>query len=466
MDAQQPRPAFLPRVAATAALVVAAIGAFALLGWIIGVHFFAEIVPDTPRMKANTAIACIALGAALWLVRSGECSDEARAWSRLLSQLVVLGAALTIAEHALDRDLAIDGLFTDTSSALHPGRPSLHAALAVLLCALWLAVLDYQGSGWEHLKNALAGLAGVVVLAAVIGYAFNVDYVYGRTDGDGVAPQTVIALAALWAGIMSSRPASAWMRLITSRGGGGPVMRRLFAAAVAVPLAIGYVLIAGEELDVFGIRAGAAFMAATAIAILIAILVHASRALQEADAERSRLERRLVELADRDPLTNLYNRRRLDEELSRLVAFGQRHGSRLAVLSIDLDNLKAINDSYGRATGDALLIETAAVLLEELRESDFAARPGSDEFIVLLPDTDDESARIVAGKLIRALRGIKRPKPGGGAIQLRASIGIALSDPGGWAQPQDLLAAADRALTAAKRAGGDRLAVDGPLVLD
>ena len=53
MDAQQPRLAFLPRVAATAALVVAAIGAFALLGWIIGVHLFAEILPDTPRMKAN-----------------------------------------------------------------------------------------------------------------------------------------------------------------------------------------------------------------------------------------------------------------------------------------------------------------------------------------------------------------------------------------------------------------------------
>jgi diguanylate cyclase (GGDEF)-like protein len=464
MDARESRFAFLPRVSAAAALIVALIGAATLLGWIVGVYLFAELVPDAPRMQANLAIGFILLGTGLWLVRTGDSSVEARAWARVLSELVVIGAALTLAEHAFGWDLHIDRLFTDTSVAQHPGRPSPHAAGAVLVLALWLAVLDREGRVWEQVQTVLAAVSGLIVLAALIAYAYNVDYIYGRDDAHGVAPQTVFALLTLWVGILCARPASAWMRLIGSGGAGGHVIRRLVPAVVLIPLAIGYVVIAAEEFDVLSLRVGAAVAAAAGIGLLLAILVYTSRELEEADAERSRLERRLVELADRDPLTNLFNRRRLDEELRRLLAFGQRHGSRLGVLSIDLDGFKNINDTYGHATGDELLIATAEVLEEELRESDFAGRHGGDEFIVLLPDSDEDAARIVAGKLIRAMRGVQRPKPGGGVVELRASIGIALSDAGGWTQAVDLLAAADRALYEAKAAGGDRVAVDPGLV--
>ncbi len=466
MQTEERRLALLPAVATVAALVVIVTGALTLLGWILGVYFLAELVPDAPRMPANTAIALIALGLALWLVRDRECSDEARAWSRFISELVVIGAGLTLAQYIFGVDLAIDGLFTDTSGAMYPGRPDPHAATAILACGLWLAVLDRDGPRWSTVINTLAAVTGLIVLAAVIGYLFNVDYVYGRTVVNGVAPQTVFALVALWAGILCARPSSAWVRLLTSDRAGGHAMRRLVPAVIVITIGIGYALVVGESEDLFTVRVGAAFLIAIAIALLIGIVVYTSRDLDRADDENRQLQERLAELVERDPLTNVFNRRRLDEELRRQLAFAQRHGTRLAALSIDLDGFKATNDTHGHASGDELLMATAEVLIEELRESDFICRPGGDEFIVLLPDSDVESARIVAGKLIRSMRGVKRPKPGGGVIELRASIGISASDKGGWMAPHELLAAADRALYAAKQAGGDRFAIDEPLVLD
>ena len=136
------------------------------------------------------------------------------------------------------------------------------------------------------------------------------------------------------------------------------------------------------------------------------------------------------------------------------------------MLAVDLGGFEPAVDAYGRATGDEMLLAGADVLREELRASHLISRPGTDSFVVILPDSDEDSARIVAGKLIRSLRGVKRPRPDGTLIDLQASIGLALSDPAGPGGADELLAAAEAALEAAKHAGGDRFAVADSLVLD
>jgi len=221
--------------------------------------------------------------------------------------------------------------------------------------------------------------------------------------------------------------------------------------AVGIAIAAAVLLIA---LD------GGAAMAAglVAVALLAALVVRAEWRRRGTERQREALDRRLLEVDDRDPLTGIFRSRRLDEELRRQLALAQRTRSRVAVLALDLGGFESAVDAYGRATGDEMLLAGAEVLREELRASDLITRPRQDAFVVVLPDTDEDAARIVAGKLIRSLRGVKRPRPDGALIDLRASIGLALSDPSSPGESQELLAAADGALAAAKKAGGGPVA--------
>jgi diguanylate cyclase (GGDEF)-like protein len=211
---------------------------------------------------------------------------------------------------------------------------------------------------------------------------------------------------------------------------------------------------------------GAKAAGLAAVVVLAAIVWLAERRRHAVERERDALDRRLLDLSDRDPLTGAFRGRRLEEELRRQLALAQRSRTSVAVLALDLGGFDSAVDAYGRATGDEMLLAGAEVLRDELRASDLISRPRHDAFVVVLPDSDERSARIVAGKLIRSLRGVKRPRPDGALLDLRASIGLALSDPSGAGDPEALLAAADAALEDAKSAGGDRFAVEASLVVD
>jgi diguanylate cyclase (GGDEF)-like protein len=152
-----------------------------------------------------------------------------------------------------------------------------------------------------------------------------------------------------------------------------------------------------------------------------------------------------------DSLTGLPNRRAADDTLKRMAAHASRNISPLSAILLDLDHFKQINDLHGHKLGDEALAAVGGILSSTLRTSDFAARFGGEEFLVLLPDTDRDQARLVAEKLRLTIQ----------AAQLRsgvvtASLGIA-TIPHDAADPEQLLRNADRALYAAKRAGRNRV---------
>jgi len=172
-----------------------------------------------------------------------------------------------------------------------------------------------------------------------------------------------------------------------------------------------------------------------------------------------RYEARLLELAERDPLTGLYNRRALEDRARREVLLAGRTGRPLSLLLFDVDDFKAINDTHGHKAGDQVLESLARVVGQEVRGHDIVARYGGEEFLVLLPDTSGERAAELAERLRQALAGL--PWPGGDqAGPVTASFGVAtLGQP---AQDWDtLVVAADRAMYAAKQAGKDRVARAG-----
>lgn len=159
------------------------------------------------------------------------------------------------------------------------------------------------------------------------------------------------------------------------------------------------------------------------------------------------------QLAYFDPLTALCNRVLFSELASHALATAARTGRPVSVLALDLDNFKAVNDTYGHWKGDEILKIAAQRMRGALRESDVLARYGGDEFMLLLEPADIEAAEVVAQKLIAALRA---PYPGVD-IAVSASIGIA-AFPSAGRTLEDLVKQADRALYDAKAAGRDQYA--------
>ncbi|XAL98128.1 diguanylate cyclase [Phycisphaeraceae bacterium D3-23] len=172
----------------------------------------------------------------------------------------------------------------------------------------------------------------------------------------------------------------------------------------------------------------------------------------------------LEKIAATDALTGIANRRALSESLERRHAQSVRDGNDMAVLMIDMDGFKSLNDTVGHAAGDRILRLCARVLKANSRASDVPGRIGGDEFVVVLPDTEMEEARAVAERIREdfAAAGVELCETLGYDGRVTMSIGMATRslDPGSTAD--QLLGLADKALYSAKQLGKHRLVVHDP----
>jgi diguanylate cyclase (GGDEF)-like protein len=179
-----------------------------------------------------------------------------------------------------------------------------------------------------------------------------------------------------------------------------------------------------------------------------------ARPMSALERENKQLKARVAELERLvvcDTLTPLFNRRHFMEELDRWCWRTHRYGGEYGLLFIDVDNLKAVNDSEGHVAGDMLLIGIAKALQGAVRRSDIAARVGGDEFAVLL---DNMPASELAGKAERITKLVSRLKieHEGKALVPSVSAGYTAIEPG--IKPSELLLRADRSMYAAKQAKG------------
>jgi two-component system, cell cycle response regulator len=164
----------------------------------------------------------------------------------------------------------------------------------------------------------------------------------------------------------------------------------------------------------------------------------------------------LEDLAYRDELTELPNRRGAMRQIDVLISRARRHGHQLALLLIDADRFKAVNDEHGHAVGDVVLREIAARLRERVRREDVVGRWGGEEFVVALPETTPDGAAAVAESLRSAIAQTAIAAEAS-VLDVTVSIGVAA-----WTgqEIEDLIERADRALYAAKAAGRDRVVVE------
>lgn len=176
--------------------------------------------------------------------------------------------------------------------------------------------------------------------------------------------------------------------------------------------------------------------------------------LHDYAAVTRKLKEKLAEierLSVTDRLTQVHNRMKFDAELEREIARAKRHHHPLALILFDLDHFKKVNDTHGHAVGDAVLVETAALVKRNLRVSDTFARWGGEEFIVLLPETTLSQSAEVAEKLRHAMEARVFPV----AKRVTCSFGCAVLDDD--SDGQTLLKTADQALYRAKNLGRNRV---------
>jgi diguanylate cyclase (GGDEF)-like protein/PAS domain S-box-containing protein len=167
-------------------------------------------------------------------------------------------------------------------------------------------------------------------------------------------------------------------------------------------------------------------------------------------------EQLLLERATRDPLTGLANRAALLDEIDRSVQVARRSHTDTAVLMVDLDNFKHVNDSLGHAVGDILLVTAAERIRSVVRGGEMIARFGGDEFVVVMRDLDDPTRAVDNAR--RIVEAFRRPIDIDGAdVYTTASVGVALAAPD--STPDDLLREADTALYVSKGEGRDRVAI-------
>jgi two-component system cell cycle response regulator len=174
------------------------------------------------------------------------------------------------------------------------------------------------------------------------------------------------------------------------------------------------------------------------------------------EIERSNAQ--IVQMATHDPLTGLYNRNSMNDQLEKEFSRARRYGTDLACLLMDLDFFKEVNDTYGHHFGDHVLQQFGQRLIENLRETDLCFRYGGEEFMVLLPNTRINDALRVAGKIRHACES-EVYDDGEHATAATVSIGVATVSDVNPATARDLLALADKALYRAKAEGRNRVVV-------
>ncbi len=163
------------------------------------------------------------------------------------------------------------------------------------------------------------------------------------------------------------------------------------------------------------------------------------------------------QLANMDHLTHLWNRRFMEQNLEKSFELAARYDRPLSVVYFDLDHFKSINDTYGHDAGDAVLVGVGSMVRESVRKTDFAARVGGEEFVVILPETDFTGALAFAKNMLARFRQSSFPVQDKKTVSVTASVGIATRSDGKATSWKDLLTEADQFSYKSKRNGRNRI---------
>lgn len=460
-------------VALVAGLSTALLGLIVMLGWHLNAPSVIQIRPGMVPMQYNTALSFLLGG-------MGLLSARVQRWPLAGAAGLLMAAIglLTLLTHVFALDLGLDQLFMRhyiTVATSQPGRMAPNTALCFGLAGSALvvgALLRKAPLRW-HVLCLLAALTMGLSAAALMGYLVDLPTAYGWGNLTRMAVHTAVGFVVLSTGlvalgsqtenasqdwqpwaigvIISTITITLWQALSVDKGDSGQAPEFVLAFGLLMALALARAVAYSLQLH----------QAAQATAQALA-------QLSEEVLVRKKAQEQVHRLAFYDMLTGLPNRLLLHERLQQNLASSKRNGHMGAVMFLDLDNFKPLNDAHGHAVGDLLLKEVARRLGECVRESDTVARFGGDEFVLVLSELSlDEAASkaqagLVAEKIQAALfapyrlqtcaRGSERNSKTLVEHHCTVSIGLALFGPL-LDEADNILKSADAAMYQAKASG-------------
>jgi diguanylate cyclase (GGDEF)-like protein len=454
-------------VPAAAAVIVISVACLILLTWDAGMMLLKSVIPNHPA----TARTFIVAGAALWLLAgegSGKAMPRWRGWlATFAAALVTLSGAFAVAGYLVGPHAALARPLLH--SALSMRRMASNTGFAFLLIGLAFLIQALRIRSAELPAQLLASGAAVIALIVIIGHAYH-SLVFASVGTQiPMMLDTACMFLVLWIGVLCLTPSQALLGIITSGETGGIMARRLLVATVVVPFVLGWLLLLGQRERLYDIQLGVAIMTASTIAVLVALVMLTARLLNRIDSHRRQAQaqvsalnaelavanKHLENLAYHDALTGVPNRRTFDERFERELLRARRYKRDLALLLIDIDNFKRVNDVHGHPAGDRALQTVAGIIASRIRSSDWVARYGGEEFAVVLPETDADGAKRIAEQLRLAVED-KRIQAEGDKLGMTISIGIAsLCEQ--VASVQAMIEQADQAMYAAKQGGRNQV---------
>ncbi len=414
--------------------------------WLVIVSFLVAVLASFTALDMAGRVTTAATSRTTWLwLIGGGCAMGLGIWSmHFIGMLafrlpIPLGYALGLTTVSLLAAMAssIFALWLVSQPTLPHGR----LALGALLMGSGIAAMHYLGMAALHMQPgidyhpgwvALSLLIAVVASWTALFIAFRLRSSHRRLR-DRAAPALVLGTAIVgmhYTGMAAARfPAGS---ICGAAGGEGLQAQWLALVVLALTIAILAVVLIVSWLD--------QRMEAQLLRLRNTDL---SSSLDDAYAE-------LTQAALHDPLTRLPNRRLLQQRIEQSLAEAEQRGSRFAVMFMDLDGFKQVNDAYGHQTGDALLVAVADRTRKLLRPADMLARLGGDEFVLVVPIENDEDVATLASRIIQTVG--REPLLPRHDLQVTASVGIAIC-PDHAASERQLMAFADAAMYQAKEAG-------------
>jgi diguanylate cyclase (GGDEF)-like protein len=445
----------LRRIAHAASTIPIVTGGVVLVGWMHDVEVLKRIVPGLKAMNPATAVGFICVGTALWLLSTRR-PVHTRIAAILAALAAVLGttrvlAVVGIYDAGIDRLLFADKLATSDFGG--PNRMAPNTAVNFILIGCALLIIDRPVGRIRWPAQLLAVTAAMTSLLALMGYAYGLRSFYEIGSQIAMALPTALTFLVSSVGVLCARPTHGVMAVVSSRTSGGEMIRRLLPAVILVPALLGGLRLVGHRAFLFDTAVGLWLLVVSIMTVFAVLVGWNAYLLHRVDIDRARAERTLEHQALHDALTELPNRRLFLERLAEQIQHGRSSGITAAVLFIDLDLFKVINDSLGHVVGDDMLIAAGARIRANVGPGDLVARLGGDEFTVLLSDLTDRRRAAETADRIRTA--FDRPFAVGlHEVFTSVSIGIAFTD--AEESAQDILRHADLAMYQAKARGRSR----------
>jgi diguanylate cyclase (GGDEF)-like protein len=463
------------------AILSAALGILVLCGWAFHIESLKSVFPGQIVIRQNMALALALSGISLGLLLPENAKTPARYIARFLALLVALIGGATRIEYLFGVNLRIDHLlFPEPAGtvAVLPGRMSPTSSGAFLAIGWALLLLEWttrRGRG-RRPSQGLSLWPMLAALVAITGYIYRATGLNSLSLYTRIPMPMAIALFLLGGAIFFARPRDGIAADLTGEGSGSVMARRILPAIIFIPILLGWVCVHGQRAGTYGTELGLAIYSTLSVVVFAFLVWLNARKMNVEYAQRSaaeteirtlnaELEGRVAERtealrnseaslsysAQHDFLTGLPNRMLLNDRVNQAIAYAPRFDKKLAVLFLDLDGFKHINDSLGHPIGDKLLQSIAKRLVKCVRISDTVSRQGGDEFVVLLSEmAQSEDAAITARRMLQTVA--ESHSIDQHDLHVTASIGVSVF-PDDGKDAETLIKNADMAMYQAKENG-------------